>query len=139
MTLNNSSINYRNISRDLYPYIIVEVSANHNGSILRAKETILAKRNAGFDAVKIQAFKPDTMLIEADNPYFYINYRLWKARSLYDLYSEGDDINEVRVQRSRPRFGLEAKCNDLVIGAKCLMSAKSRDRVNLKHFDVRND
>ena len=88
MTLNNFSINDRNISRDVYPYIIAEVSANHNGSILRAKETILAARNAGVDAVKIQTYTPDTMTIEADNPDFYINDGLWKGRSLYDLYSE---------------------------------------------------
>ena len=88
MTLNNFSINSRVISRDVYPYIIAEVSANHNGSILRAKETILAARNAGVDAVKIQTYTPDTMTIEADNPDFYINDGLWKGRSLYDLYSE---------------------------------------------------
>lgn len=88
MTLNNFSINSRIISRDVYPYIIAEVSANHNGSILRAKETILAARNAGVDAVKIQTYTPDTMTIEADNPDFYINDGLWKGRSLYDLYSE---------------------------------------------------
>ena len=88
MTLNNFFINDRNISRDEYPYIIAEVSANHNGSILRAKETILAARNAGVDAVKIQTYTPDTMTIEADNPDFYINDGLWKGRSLYDLYSE---------------------------------------------------
>tara|TARA_B110000208_G_C11573067_1_gene359634 strand:- start:204 stop:368 length:165 start_codon:yes stop_codon:yes gene_type:complete len=51
MTLNNFSINSRIISRDVYPYIIAEVSANHNGSVLRAKETIRAARNAGVDAI----------------------------------------------------------------------------------------
>ena len=73
MNLNNFSINSRNISRDVYPYIIAEVSANHNGSILRAKETIRAARNAGVDAVKIQTYTPDTMTIEANNPDFYFN------------------------------------------------------------------
>ena len=73
MNLNNFSINSRNISKDVYPYIIAEVSANHNGSILRAKETIRAARNAGVDAVKIQTYTPDTMTIEANNPDFYIN------------------------------------------------------------------
>lgn len=88
MTDNNFSIDNRNISKDVNPYIIAEVSANHNGSILRAKETILAAKNAGVDAVKIQTYTPDTMTIETDNPDFYIKEGLWKERSLYDLYSE---------------------------------------------------
>ncbi len=88
MTANRFVINSREISRKYPPYIIAEVSANHNGSILRAKETILAARNAGVDAVKIQTYTPDTMTIDVHNPDFLIEYGLWKGRSLYDLYSE---------------------------------------------------
>ena len=81
-------INSREISPEYSPYIIAEVSANHNGSIVRAKETILAARNAGVDAVKIQTYTPDTMTIDVNKPDFLINDGLWKGRSLYDLYSE---------------------------------------------------
>jgi pseudaminic acid synthase len=81
-------INSREISRNFPPYIIAEVSANHNGSIARAKETVLAAKNAGVDAVKIQTYTPETMTIDVDNPDFLINEGLWKGRSLYDLYSE---------------------------------------------------
>ena len=81
-------INSRKISREYSPYIIAEVSANHNGSIVRAKETILAARNAGVDAVKIQTYTPDTMTIDVNKPDFLINDGLWEGRSLYDLYSE---------------------------------------------------
>ena len=88
MTEKNFVINSRKISNELPPYIIAEVSANHNGSIVRAKETILAAKGAGVDAVKIQTYTPDTMTIEADNPDFYITDGLWMGRSLYDLYSE---------------------------------------------------
>jgi pseudaminic acid synthase len=88
MTLNKFFIKSRNISNYASPYIIAEVSANHNGSIIRAKEIILAAKNAGVDAVKIQTYTPDTMTIKVDNPDFYINDGLWKGRSLYDLYSE---------------------------------------------------
>ena len=88
MTTNSFVINSREISSDYAPYIIAEVSANHNGSILRAKETILAARNAGVDAVKIQTYTPDTMTIDVHNPDFLIEDGLWKGRSLYDLYSE---------------------------------------------------
>jgi len=88
MTTNSFFINSREISRDHSPYIIAEVSANHNGSILRAKETILAARNAGVDAVKIQTYTPDTMTIDVNKPDFLIDDGLWKGRSLYDLYRE---------------------------------------------------
>lgn len=88
MKSNSFVINSRKISFDFSPYIIAEVSANHNGSILRAKETILAAKNAGVDAVKIQTYTPETMTINVNNPDFFINDGLWKGRSLYDLYSE---------------------------------------------------
>jgi len=88
MTTNSFVINSREISSDHAPYIIAEVSANHNGSIIRAKETILAALNAGVDAVKIQTYTPDTMTIDIHKPDFLIDDGLWKGRSLYDLYSE---------------------------------------------------
>ena len=88
MMENNFIINSRKISHESPPYIVAEISANHNGSIVRAKETIIAAKNAGVDAVKIQTYTPDTMTIESNNPDFYITDGLWKGRSLYDLYSE---------------------------------------------------
>ena len=88
MTTNSFVINSREISSNHSPYIIAEVSANHNGSIIRAKETILAALNAGVDAVKIQTYTPDTMTIDVHKPDFLIDDGLWKGRSLYDLYSE---------------------------------------------------
>ena len=51
----------RTIGKGNKPFIIAEVSANHGGSIQRAKETILAAKNSGADAVKIQTYTPDTM------------------------------------------------------------------------------
>jgi len=81
-------INNREISRYVSPYIIAEISANHNGSIIRAKETILAAKNTGVDAVKIQTYTPDTMTIDVQNDDFLIKEGPWKDRTLYDLYSE---------------------------------------------------
>jgi pseudaminic acid synthase len=81
-------INGRELSKVNPPYIIAEVSANHNGSIERAKDTILAGKNAGVHAVKIQTYTPDTMTIDVHKDDFLIKDGLWKNRSLYDLYSE---------------------------------------------------
>ena len=88
MTSQKFCIDKREISSNLPPYVIAEVSANHNGSIQRAKDTILAAKNAGVDAVKIQTYTPDTMTIDVENADFYIKNGLWKDRSLYDLYGE---------------------------------------------------
>ena len=88
MTDSDVIINSRKISNGLPPYVIAEISANHNGSLVRAKATILAAKDAGVDAVKIQTYTPDTMTIEADNSDFYIVDGLWKGRSLHDLYGE---------------------------------------------------
>jgi pseudaminic acid synthase len=81
-------INNRVISNKFPPYVIAEISANHNGSIERAKQTILAAKRSGCDAVKIQTYTPDTMTIDVDNDDFLIKSGLWKDRTLYDLYGE---------------------------------------------------
>ena len=77
-------IQNREISNNYPPYIIAEISANHNGSIERAKETILAAKNSGVDAVKKIQTTPDTMTIDAESGDF-IKEGLWKNRSLLIL------------------------------------------------------
>ena len=88
--MNDSSfiINGREICKENPPYIIAEVSANHNGSIQRAMDTIKAAKEAGVDAVKIQTYTPDTMTIDSRNNDFVIRSGPWKDRTLYDLYRE---------------------------------------------------
>jgi pseudaminic acid synthase len=78
----------KSIGKGYKPFIIAEVSANHGGSIQRAKETILAAKNSGADAVKIQTYTPDTMTLNSNKNDFLINDGLWKGYSLYQLYKE---------------------------------------------------
>jgi pseudaminic acid synthase len=68
------------------PYVVAEISANHNGSIERAKEIISRAAEAGADAVKLQTFTADTMTIRHDGPGFVITDGPWKGQELYALY-----------------------------------------------------
>lgn len=80
------TINGRKIGPSHPPYIIAELSANHNGNIERAFETIKAARDSGADAIKIQTYTADTMTIDCDTEEFMIRGGLWDGYKLYDLY-----------------------------------------------------
>lgn len=70
-------------------FIIAELSANHNGDLEVAKETIRAAKKTGADAIKLQTYTPDTMTIDENNEYFQINEgTLWDGKTLYELYGE---------------------------------------------------
>ncbi|SMM99283.1 N-acetylneuraminate synthase [uncultured Candidatus Thioglobus sp.] len=81
-------INNRIINAQQAPYIIAELSANHNGDIERAFASIKAAKDAGADAVKIQTYTADTMTIDCDSDGFKITGGLWDGYNLYDLYKE---------------------------------------------------
>lgn len=70
-------------------FIIAELSANHGHDIEVAKRTILAMKESGADAVKLQTYRPDTITLKSDKSYFRINQdTLWDGKVLYDLYEE---------------------------------------------------
>ncbi|MEJ1221496.1 pseudaminic acid synthase [Sediminicola sp. 1XM1-17] len=70
-------------------FIIAELSANHNGDLNVAIETIRAAKKTGADAIKLQTYTPDTLTIDCDNDHFKIEGgTLWDGKSLYELYGE---------------------------------------------------
>ncbi|QWD46261.1 pseudaminic acid synthase [Polynucleobacter paneuropaeus] len=78
----------RKIGDGFEPYIIAELSANHNGSIIRAKESIRLAKCHGAHAVKLQTYSADTMTIDSNRSDFIVKGGLWDGRKLYDLYNE---------------------------------------------------
>ena len=69
-------------------YMIAEMSANHAGSLARAKEIIHAAKDSGADCIKIQTYTPDTLTIDCSNKYFQVQDGTWKGANLYQLYGQ---------------------------------------------------
>jgi len=80
------SINSRKIGQAYPPYIIAEMSANHNGDINNAYKIVNMAKASGADAVKLQTYTPDTLTIDSKLPDFQIKEGLWVGQSLYELY-----------------------------------------------------
>jgi N-acetylneuraminate synthase len=82
------TLNHRPIGPDQPPYIIAELSANHNGSLERALATMDAAQRCGADAIKLQTYTADTITLDSEGPDFQINDGLWAGRRLHALYQE---------------------------------------------------
>jgi len=83
---NRINIDGRDIGDGCSPYIIAEMSANHNGDLNAALRIIGEAKRSGADAVKIQTYRPDTITLKSDLPDFQITDGLWAGRTIYDLY-----------------------------------------------------
>ena len=78
----------RRIASDTPPYIIAELSANHNGRLDTALKIIEEAKKAGADAIKLQTYTADTITLDCDSEEFQIHGGLWDGKTLYQLYQE---------------------------------------------------
>ena len=83
MKINNFQIN-----QNSPVFIIAELSANHNGSLETALETVRAAKRAGADCIKLQTYTADTITINSRKEDFMIKGTIWDGKNLYDLYQE---------------------------------------------------
>lgn len=90
-------------------YIIAEMSANHAGSIQRAKDIIYAAKESGADCIKIQTYTPDTITINCNNQYFHIKDGTWEGENLYQLYGKAYTPWEwqMELKQEAERVGLD--------------------------------
>ena len=84
----NIEISGRKIGPSEPPFVIAELSGNHNGDLDRAIRLIELAAEAGVDAVKLQTYTADTITLDHDGPEFLIHGGLWKGQRLYDLYQD---------------------------------------------------
>ncbi|MCQ2044490.1 N-acetylneuraminate synthase [Stutzerimonas kunmingensis] len=88
MTVPYITIDGRRISVDEQPYVIAEVSANHNGKLENALKLIEVAKKSGASAVKLQTYTADTITLDCDSEEFRIRGGLWDNKTLYQLYQE---------------------------------------------------
>jgi N-acetylneuraminate synthase len=86
--MQNIFIAGREIGAGQAPYIVAELSGNHQGSLDRALSLLEEAARCGADAVKLQTYTADTITIDHDGPGFVVQGGLWDGRTLHDLYQE---------------------------------------------------
>ena len=85
----NIIINNSEISNNSMPYIVAEISANHNNCFDRCKQLVHQAKKCGANAVKFQTYTPDSLTLNSNASDFIIGEGLWENKSLYDAYEVG--------------------------------------------------
>lgn len=116
------TINGRKIGQGYSPYVVAELSANHNGILQKALDTISKAKQCGADAIKLQTYSADTMTIDCDAEDFYIRGGLWDGYKLYDLYKEA----QTPFEWHKPMFEYAKK-----IGITCFSTPFDETAVDL--------
>ena len=124
------TINGRQISTDEPPYIIAELSANHNGNLETALRIIDTAKASGADAVKLQTYRPDTITINCELDDFKIKGGLWDGRMLYELYEEAHMPWEWHV----PLFEHAKKLGITIFSSPFFMSLNSFHFLQCGHW-----
>lgn len=129
------------ISNQSQVFIIAELSANHNGSLEVAIETIKAAKRAGADAIKLQTYTPDTMTIDCDNEYFQIDQgTLWDGKTLYNLYKEAYTPWEWHEQlfKTAEEEGLICFSSPFDFSSVDLLESLSAPAYKIASFEIRD-
>ena len=89
--MNNLSIKNKFIGTNFSPFLIAEISANHKKDIKRVYKIINAAASAGFDAIKVQTYRADTITLKSNKKDFKIldKKSIWYGKSLHDIYLQG--------------------------------------------------
>src|SRR5579862_3515937 len=83
------NIGSRQIGEQQPVYIVAEMSGNHNHSLERAERILIAAKDAGADAIKLQTYTPDTLTLDTNQPWFEVpTTSLWAGQTLHQLYSQ---------------------------------------------------
>ncbi|MDP2618626.1 MAG: pseudaminic acid synthase [Hyphomicrobiales bacterium] len=109
------------------PLIVAELSANHNGRIDRALRLVEAAKASGADAIKLQAYRAESLTIDHDGPGFVISGGIWDGRKLIDLYREAE---------TTPDMLAAIFAHARTIGIPCFSSVFDREAVDfIEQFD----
>ena len=90
MNMSNIIVGQHKIGKEFPPFIVAEMSGNHNQSLYRAMEIVEAAADSGAHAIKLQTYTPETITLDVNNSDFTINDEnsLWQGKNLHNLYKQ---------------------------------------------------